>query len=816
MEVNNVSLHTCCFLQQIGTSKLIEMKAKLSQMSQEEIKERMAALKAKMSTFTPEQLEKMKSMAKKKLREANSVKASDVVIGVVEKDDAMVRPVHLDGATQLSIVPNAAADEDFSALDTEQLYDRLETLPFGTERDQFMAKLNEEQRSALEDHINSQNPAMALMTTACKGTLEQVKALIEAGADVNYSEDTGDSILMMACWFGKHKIVCCLLEHKARVGHRNEHQQTALHYAAMKGHIKIIQALMKYGAGLEDKDDKGYTPAHCAAQFGHTALLDFFKRKGANLFATDKENHTILHWTAYNKHPLATSWILNEGVEIHAKDSKGRTAIHWAAKQGNDGILKILVEFIDEEGFTGLLHEGDNEGKSPLDLAKYFENHKATRYIKQVLRRQHGCAAVWNRITCQSGIRPGEDMRTTARMVSAWLLIVMGLSFLHLYFVIRPYSPTIPSGCYPAMYLMVVLCYVFWFASNCIDPGYIDPNPGSSAYNKITKKKKGRKKPKKRTRQGGYAQADVHGADSDPEIEMKLFDEDEEAQENDDFKEVKLDVNDESEQFPEDAPSWTLPYDVLLERGRFDAICVTCGIVKPLRSKHCKHCNRCVSRFDHHCPWIDNCVAENNRKQFVLLCVTQTTSTWFYAVLVGIHLHYHSCSDWLAFTLGLPLMVHACLVATWGVFLTWEHISLAWSNITTNEKMNQHRYSYMRTPEGFAHNPFNQGVSHNCLYFFGCKEETDWRKLNINTKFLPPGKKSCCGGGGGHQGGGHQGCEVDAHGHGQAREERKELLDSKKCCERGGCESESQEGRGLLAGDDVAESGVNLGAGVGL
>lgn len=44
--------------------------------------------------------------------------------------------------------------------------------------------------------------------------------------------------------------------------------------------------------------------------------------------------------------------------------------------------------------------------------------------------------------------------------------------------------------------------------------------------------------------------------------------------------------------------------------------CTACNIEQPLRSKHCRNCGRCVSTYDHHCPWLGNCIGERNRKYF--------------------------------------------------------------------------------------------------------------------------------------------------------------------------------------------------------
>lgn len=41
-------------------------------------------------------------------------------------------------------------------------------------------------------------------------------------------------------------------------------------------------------------------------------------------------------------------------------------------------------------------------------------------------------------------------------------------------------------------------------------------------------------------------------------------------------------------------------------------MCIPCQCRHLSRSKHCVSCGKCVDRFDHHCPWIGNCVGAKN------------------------------------------------------------------------------------------------------------------------------------------------------------------------------------------------------------
>eukprot|EP01083_Nonionella_stella_P072578 195744_1 len=60
-----------------------------------------------------------------------------------------------------------------------------------------------------------------------------------------------------------------------------------------------------------------------------------------------------------------------------------------------------------------------------------------------------------------------------------------------------------------------------------------------------------------------------------------------------------------------------VPYDIINKRRVSRVFCAMCREYRPPRAKHCYTCNRCIAIFDHHCPYVSNCVGRNTYLEFL-------------------------------------------------------------------------------------------------------------------------------------------------------------------------------------------------------
>jgi len=171
--------------------------------------------------------------------------------------------------------------------------------------------------------------------------------------------------------------------------------------------------------------------------------------------------------------------------------------------------------------------------------------------------------------------------------------------------------------------------------------------------------------------------------------------------------------------------------------------CRTCRIYRPPRAAHCSECNVCVEKFDHHCPWMGQCIGRRNYRYFlgfvhsvVLLCA-YTLALSGHVASLKFRQQGRAPFD-LAKTASLSpvacgLIAFTGLVALCVAPLACYHCSLVCNNTTTSEEIKE---TYR------DHNPFSGTVCYNCNE--ACCEAREAPKLAPRALASEPERLDTC------------------------------------------------------------------------
>ena len=189
--------------------------------------------------------------------------------------------------------------------------------------------------------------------SATKGDIGCMKAFIGAGFDIN-TRGSGDCTILHQAMFGGVKMVKYLLWHaggEKLVNAKDYFDRTPLHFVAGSYPIRynrrvITELLLQNGANIHAIDGYGYTPAHLAAYPGDVDTMRVLIAAGIDFHAKDGFGETILHCAMRNRKGVLEYLLRQEGVReiIHLKDNNGWTPLRLAKLAGQWKAIELLVE----------------------------------------------------------------------------------------------------------------------------------------------------------------------------------------------------------------------------------------------------------------------------------------------------------------------------------------------------------------------------------------------------------------------------------------------------------------------------------------
>ncbi|GAA1882806.1 ankyrin repeat domain-containing protein [Streptomyces durmitorensis] len=115
--------------------------------------------------------------------------------------------------------------------------------------------------------------ATKIFDLARQGDTAALVAYVDAGVPANLTNDSGDSLVMLAAYHGHADAVRALLERGGDANRANDRGQTPLAGAVFKGEDAVIRALLDAGA-----DPAAGTPSavDTAKMFAKTELVELF------------------------------------------------------------------------------------------------------------------------------------------------------------------------------------------------------------------------------------------------------------------------------------------------------------------------------------------------------------------------------------------------------------------------------------------------------------------------------------------------------------------------------------------------------------
>ncbi len=202
------------------------------------------------------------------------------------------------------------------------------------------------------DEVTPKYLGLAVLQALEFGLVDQVKPLIDAGADVNVRDTVGYTPLMWAVYMKNTEAVRQLVESGAVIDEFMLTGDTALMFAAQGGYYDIVDILLKAGADINARNTSAESPLTLAIKNGHIKIVKELVARGAGF------DEITLNLAVKQNNAEVVRILLLNGADPHKASVAGHVKLEgkegkeswvYVATRGNDEVKAVINQYLDME-----------------------------------------------------------------------------------------------------------------------------------------------------------------------------------------------------------------------------------------------------------------------------------------------------------------------------------------------------------------------------------------------------------------------------------------------------------------------------------
>ncbi|XP_031565740.1 uncharacterized protein LOC116300910 [Actinia tenebrosa] len=191
-----------------------------------------------------------------------------------------------------------------------------------------------------------------------------VRALIDAGADVNITDEGKTALFYAVQQNNNESVVRALIDAGADVNITDNERRTALFYAVQRSNNEsVVRALIDAGADVNKTGDFGQTALFFAVKkINNESVVRALIDAGADVNFLDGGKQNALFNAVQQDDAQVVRVLIDAGIKINIIDNDRRTPLFYAAKHGNADVVHALINagadvtFINKLGRKALFY----------------------------------------------------------------------------------------------------------------------------------------------------------------------------------------------------------------------------------------------------------------------------------------------------------------------------------------------------------------------------------------------------------------------------------------------------------------------------